>query len=55
MAEGGAPVARRFPKDGAALISSLTQSDGFVELEEERMRVEPGEQVNYYPFAALMA
>lgn len=51
----GVPVARRFPRDGAALISSLTQSDGLVELEEARLRVEPGERVNYFPFEMLMA
>lgn len=53
--EGGVPVAHRFPKDGAALISSLTQSDGLVELEEARQQVQPGERVNYYPFEALLA
>ncbi len=51
----GLPVASRFPKDGAALISSLTQSDGLAELEEERLRVEPGERINYFPFEMLMA
>lgn len=50
----GTPVAERFPRDGAALISSLTQCDGLVELEEERRQVKPGERVNYYPFEALL-
>lgn len=51
----GTPTAQRFPKDGAALISSLTQSDGLVELEENRLTVEPGGRVNYFPFETLLA
>jgi len=50
----GVLLARRFPRDGAALISSLTQSSGLVELEEARLTVEPGERVNYFPFETLM-
>ena len=46
--------AQRFPRDGAALISSLLESDGLVELEEERLAVEPGEPVAFYSYADLL-
>jgi molybdopterin molybdotransferase len=46
--------ARRFPRDGAALISSLIETDGLVELEEERLAVQPGEPVAFYSYADLM-
>jgi molybdopterin molybdotransferase len=48
------PVAQRFPRDGAALISSLIASDGLVELDEECIAVEPGEPLNFLAFSALM-
>jgi molybdopterin molybdotransferase len=48
-------IAHRYPRDGAALISSLIASDGLVELEEDRLSVEPGERLSYLPFAALIA
>lgn len=50
----GKPVAHRFEKDGAALISSLIASDGLVQLEEERLTVEPGETLAFLPFSSLM-
>ena len=51
----GKPIARRFEKDGAALISSLIASDGLVELEEDRTRVTAGDTLRFLSFAALMA
>ena len=51
----GRLVARRFEKDGAALISSLIASDGLVELEEERLTVAPGDTLAFHSFTALMA
>lgn len=51
----GKPVAQRFEKDGAALISSLIASDGLVELEEARTRVTAGDTLGFLSFAALMA
>jgi molybdopterin molybdotransferase len=50
----GKLVAQRFEKDGAALISSLIASDGFVELEEDRLSVEPGESLPFLSFPALL-
>ncbi len=47
------PTAQKFPREGAGLLSSLTQSDGFVELPEDVTTVAPGDRVTVLPFAAL--
>ncbi len=52
--EGGSLVAQRFPKDGAALLSSLIESDGLIELEEDRLQVRPGELLPFLGFPALL-
>ena len=49
----GLPVAKKFPREGAGLLSSLTQSDGFAELPEAVTSVAPGDRVTVLPFAAL--
>lgn len=48
-----APLARKFDREGAGLLSSLTQSDGFVELPEDITAVTQGDRVTVLPFAAL--
>jgi molybdopterin molybdotransferase len=53
--EGGALLARKFPRDGAGMLSSMVASEGFVVLGEETTRVEPGEPVEYIPFSGLLA
>ncbi|MFC7541392.1 hypothetical protein ACFQU2_20645 [Siccirubricoccus deserti] len=47
------PVARKFERDGAGLLSSLTESDAFAELDEAVLTVAPGDTVAVLPFAAL--
>jgi molybdopterin molybdotransferase len=49
----GVLEAQKFPREGAGLLSSLTQSDGFVELREHITRVEPGQSVGFLNFASL--
>jgi molybdopterin molybdotransferase len=49
----GLPVAEKFEREGAGLLTSLTESDAFVELPEEVLAVAPGDQVRILPFAAL--
>lgn len=49
----GVLEARKFPREGAGLLSSLTQSDGLVELREDVTRVEPGVSVGFLSYAAL--
>jgi molybdopterin molybdotransferase len=45
------PLARRFPREGAGLLTSLTRSDAFVELAENITEVKPGDIVPVLPFA----
>ncbi len=49
----GLPVARKYPREGAGLLTSLTESDAFAELPEEVTRVAPGDQVRVLPFRAV--
>ena len=51
--EDGRLTASRFPRDGAALISSLLESDGLAELDETRSAVSPGETVDFFSYASL--
>jgi molybdopterin molybdotransferase len=55
LAEGadGLPVATKFPREGAGLLSSLTRSDAFAELPEAVTEVAPGDLLRVLPFAAL--
>ena len=46
-------IAEKFPREGAGLLTSLTQSDGFVELPEAVTEVTPGQPVRVLPFAAI--
>lgn len=52
--EGAALHATRFPREGAGLLSSLTQSDAFAELPEDVVAVAPGDPVAVVPFAGLV-
>lgn len=47
----GAPVAHKFPRDGAGILTSMVESDGLVELPEELTSLEPGTMVDYLPFS----
>ena len=47
------PVAQRFEREGAGLLTSLTQSHAFCELPEEMTHLEPGTLVQVLPFAAI--
>lgn len=49
----GLPVATKFPREGAGLLSSLTQSDAFAELPEPVTAIAPGDRLRVLPFAAL--
>jgi molybdopterin molybdotransferase len=53
-ADDGAAEARKFPREGAGLLSSLTQTQGLVVLNEDVTRVEPGDTVGFIDYAALM-
>jgi len=47
------PVAEKFSREGAGLLSSLTESDAFAELPEDSLAVAPGDTVQVLPFAAV--
>ena len=44
----------KHPQDGAGVITSLTETDGLVELAEDTTTVEPGATVGFLSYAALM-
>ncbi len=46
------PEAAKFAREGAGLLTSLTESDAFAELPEEVTAVAPGDTVRVLPFAA---
>jgi molybdopterin molybdotransferase len=46
-------VARRFPRDGAGILSSMVESDGLVELPEELTKLEAGTMVDFLPFSEV--
>lgn len=47
------PLATKFEREGAGLLTSLTQSDAFAELPEDTTAVAPGDTVQILPFAAV--
>jgi molybdopterin molybdotransferase len=52
-ADDGAVEAVKFPQDGAGVITSLTETDGLVELGEEVTLVAPGAIVGFLSHAVL--
>ena len=49
----GTPTAVRFPRDGAGILSSLVESDGLLELQEELTIVPAGAMVDFLPFSEV--
>jgi molybdopterin molybdotransferase len=49
----GRLTARKHPREGAGVITSLTESDGLVELPEPVMRIEPGDVLRFLPYDLL--
>ena len=52
--EAGATLARKFPREGAGLLTSLTESHAFAELPEDVTAVAPGDRVQVLPFAGML-
>ena len=52
--EGGGWVARKFPRDGAGILSSTVESDGLAEIGEGISRIEPGMSVDFIPFSEVL-
>ncbi|HEY7298249.1 MAG TPA: gephyrin-like molybdotransferase Glp [Xanthobacteraceae bacterium] len=53
-AADGAIDAVKHPQDGAGVLTSLTETDGLVELPEETTIVEPGSTVGFLSYATLV-
>jgi molybdopterin molybdotransferase len=51
--EDGAIEAVKYAQDGAGVLTSLTETDGLVELPEDATTVEPGSTVGFLSYAAL--
>ena len=49
----GAWRARKFPREGAGILSSLVEADGLVELPEDLTRLAPGTMVDFLPFSEV--
>jgi molybdopterin molybdotransferase len=50
---GSAAIARRFPRDGAGVLSSIVQSDGFAILDETVTELTPGTIIEFLPFTEV--
>jgi molybdopterin molybdotransferase len=53
-AADGTLEAKKFPQDGAGVITSLTQTDGLVELPEQTTEVAAGATIGFLPYVALI-
>lgn len=49
----GDTIAEKYPVEGAAVLTSLTRTHGFVELTEDVERVTPGDKVAFVDYALL--
>jgi molybdopterin molybdotransferase len=52
--EAGRLVARKFPRDGAGILSSMVEADGLVELPEEVVRLTAGAEIDFLPFSDVL-
>jgi molybdopterin molybdotransferase len=52
--EGGALVAAKYPKDGAGILSSVVNSQGFAIIGEAVTELQPGAIVEFLPFDAVI-
>ncbi len=46
--------ARRFPREGSGILTSMAVSSGLVELPEDMAEVKQGDRVDYLPFAEVL-
>jgi len=51
--DDGALIANKYPRDGAGVITSLTETDGLAELADDVTTVEPGATIGFLPYAVL--
>ncbi|WP_119166895.1 molybdopterin molybdotransferase MoeA [Algihabitans albus] len=53
LGSDGRLIARKFPREGAGILSSLVEADGLVELPEDLTRLESGAIVEFLPFSEV--
>ena len=53
QAPDGVTEARKFPRDGAGVLTSLTESDGLAELADDVTRVVEGDMIAFHPHGLL--
>jgi molybdopterin molybdotransferase len=51
----GTMEAHKHPREGAGVITSLTETDGLAELADDSTAIEPGETIGFLPYALLIA
>jgi molybdopterin molybdotransferase len=51
--EDGTLEARKFPREGAGLLSSLVETDGLAELSETTTQLKPGDSIGFLGYAGL--
>lgn len=51
----GVPVAVKYPRDGAGILTSLVESDGLIELPEELTHAPADTMVDFLPFSEVAA
>ena len=49
----GVLAARRLPREGAGILTSMGDSDGLIELSEELTQLDPGTMVDFLPFSEV--
>ncbi|MFZ2005629.1 MAG: molybdopterin molybdotransferase MoeA, partial [Stellaceae bacterium] len=53
--DGGVLTARKYPKDGAGILSSVVNCDGFAIIDEAVTQLGPGAVVEFLPFCGVIA
>jgi molybdopterin molybdotransferase len=53
-AEDGVTEATKHPQEGAGVITSLTETDGLAELDENVTAIEPNATINFLPYRTLI-
>jgi len=51
--ENGRAVAIRYPRDGAGILSSIVQSDGFAVIKEDVAELAAGDSLEFLPFSEV--
>ena len=53
-APDGVIEAEKYAQDGAGVLTSLTETDGLAELDEDVTKIEPGAAIGFHSYASLL-